>query len=294
MSAPVRPYLVAGPGAVDFEGWRIESDDGWVPLPQSLPDWDYNTDLVLRSSLTVDVDELRAGTGISNGVVRLAVSWRTTDGRVAHSAFTTEVGHTTSGPLRLTMPGTLLGPEIDIHTRLVLGEDLPDAEPGVARLAGSVLWENITRLRLAGEGSRFPVVVLDFEENRLDRDASWCLEIPEDLSTPVQGGLMLMINSRDADLVAAASGTSGAARQLLTEMYEQVGAQLLDHAVVHAEELLSEVWEQGSIGATLFALARRVDGGLEALLALRENRPAAYRAMLVGEARRNGAGRTLG
>jgi hypothetical protein len=72
-----------------------------------------------------------------------------------------------------------------------------------------------------------------------------------------------------------------------------VAVQLLDHAVAHAAELEADDWDEASLGATLSILADRVDGGVGALAALRASHPTAYRAKLVGEARRNGFGRRI-
>lgn len=293
MSAAVRPYLTAPPETVGFGGWLMEVDGEWVPVPEELPDWDYNTSLKLSTEVSVDTEALRRATGVATGGLALSVSWRSPDGRIAHSALQSDLGDGSPRTLRVELPGERLGPEVDLSTRIVLAEDLSPLGPGIARIAGSVLWEETTRVQLTGSGGRFPAMIVDFAENRLDPDASWTLEIPEDLTTPVQGGLMLLINSRDSALVAAVPGRTAPARALLADMYEQVGVHLLDHAVEHAESLLNEVWERGTLGATLTLLAARYDGGLEALVALRRSKPAAYRAALVGEARRNGAGRCL-
>ena len=146
---------------------------------------------------------------------------------------------------------------------------------------------------MVGAGGRFPVMIVDFDASGLYNAASWVLDLPDDLDSPVQGSLVLLINSNDTDLVAAASGKRRGSERLLEDLHEQVAVQLLDHAATHAEELEAGDWGATSLGSTLSILADRCEGGVAALANLRSTHPAAYRAKLVVEARRNGFGRTI-
>lgn len=294
MRGRVRPYLIADPGSVQFGAWEYRHGDTWEALAGAVSDWDYNTDLQIRASVAIDAEAFRESVGLESDVeLRLTVGWRCTDGRIGDRALSVPVGEATPDELLVMLPGNRLGPEIDLATRIVLAADVPATRPGVAHLAGSVLWEQITKVLLAGVGGRFPVMVVDFGASGLDADASWVLDLPTDLGAPVQGSLVLLINSCDSDLVAAASGRRKGAEGLLEDLHEEVAVQLLDHAVAHAAELEADDWDEASLGATLSILADRVDGGVGALAALRVSHPTAYRAKLVGEARRNGFGRRI-
>lgn len=293
MTRSVKPYLVAEPSSVIFGGWRLSTDGEWSQLGEFLSDWDYNTDLRLRGELRVDRDAVLSSTGLGGEAdLRLSASWRSIDGRVGATAFIRDLPLDEVTLIEVELPGEQLGPEVDLALRLVLGRDLEAGTPGVARLAGSVLWEDVVRLALVGTAARFPAVVLDFASCGLDPDASWVLELPDDLSTPVLGGLLLLLNSRDEELVAAVSGRTKASDSTARQLREQVAVQLLDHAVAHAEELLRDQWDEESLASTLLTIGRRIDGGLSRLSELRESHQTAYRAALVGEVRRH-ASRTV-
>jgi hypothetical protein len=293
MSRPVLPYLVADRASVTTDGWRIEENGAWTPLPAALADWDYNTDLHLQMDLVVDHDRFLHSTGLDElDPLRWSVSWRAVDGRIGKCAYLAPA--MLDGPVSfdVSLPGPQLGPIVQIAARLVLAAAPSVPRPGRASLPGSILWERHDTLSLVGDLARFPVVVTDFAASGLDVDASWTLEIA-DLSAPVLGGLLLLINVADVALVKAVTRDAKAGEELRDHLHEGVAIRLLDHAVVHADVLSEQDWDEGTLGRSLRLLVARSELGLGALCALRERRPAAYQAALVGEARRNGAGRLL-
>jgi hypothetical protein len=116
---------------------------------------------------------------------------------------------------------------------------------------------------------------------------------PPDLSRQTLGSLLLLINARDSDLVAAVSGAGSSDALIEATLQEDVSCRLLDFAVENADELLHGDWEEGSMGEMLARLAARADGGLEGLRDLLVGNPARYQSVLMGEARRSGLGRIL-
>lgn len=289
MSQHARPYLVADPQAVAFSGWTLASGETPGPLPEILPDWDYNTNLLVGSVLDLDRHRIEHDTGVAaTAALRVVVSWRSVDGRVGTTAHVEDLGDTAHLRLDAVLPGADLGPEIDLRVRLVLANDIAGAGPGVARLAGSILWEHSTPLVLVGDASRFPISVLDFAACGLDPDAGWVLQIPDQLDAPVLGEFALLLNARDTGLVASLTGTT-AQEPALQTMFEQVTVQLFEIAVERVDDLDEASWEPGTFGAVLAALTDRVAGGARALATLRLQHPTKYRTVLAGEARRNGS-----
>lgn len=290
MSTAVLPYLVPGPDTVEMSKWELIGPDGKLTLPEVVSDWDYSTDMVIESTVQVDVERFLSGAGLPDSTaLRLATSWRSLDGNVGFRGPRTTID---SAPFtqRVVLAGAKVGPEILIRTRIVLGEFSADGLPGRARLIGSVLWEHNQRLTVAGPVARFPIEIVDFAAARVDPDASWMLDI-HDYAAPVLGGLVLYINSGDKSLVHEVS--SGRTGPLWEALSEGVAVRLLDAAVRNTDMLLSEEWEENSVGATLLRLANRADGGLTALARLQERSLERYHAALVGEARRNQMGRVL-
>lgn len=293
MNGTVLPYLVAGAEAVVHSGWERRVGDDWESLGESLPDWDYSTDLRLRTTVTVDRARFLEETGLGEtAVLRCVVAYRATDGKVGDVATAWDVkiddlaGAT---PLEVVLPSSQLGAVIEVRTRLVLAEPNDLAPPGVAALPGSVLWAHSVTVALAGDLARFPIAVIDFAAAGLDGDASWVLDVPDDLNSPLLGGLLLLLNRRDTVLITAVDRDPDG--PLVTELMEGVAVGMLDYAVIHADDLTGGSWDEGSLGENLVLLTHRAEGGLAGLVTLREARPAAYRAALVGIARRSGLGR---
>ncbi len=289
MSRQARPYLVADPQAVSFPGWTLASGDTPGPLPETLPDWDYNTDLVVGSVLDLDRSRIEQDTGVAaSAPLRVVVSWRSVDGRIGTTAHIADLGDASHLRLDVVLPGADLGPEIDLWVRLVLGKDIDGAGPGVAHLAGSILWEHSMHLVLAGDASRFPISVVDFAAYGLDPDAGWALQAPASLDAPVLGEFALLLNAGDTSLVTSLTGPT--TQELAVQaMFEQVTVRLLEIAVERVDELDEASWEPGTFGAVLAALTDRVAGGVRALATLRVQHPTRYRTVLAGEARRNGS-----
>lgn len=292
MAKSVLPYFSADPAAITSSGWSLLTDDGWIPLPESMPDWDYNTDLRVAAHVSADDPLLRHSTGLGEATpLRWAVTMRSADLRLGQLVGAEPYSPGEVVGFDLILKGADLGQVLELRLTLTRSDSDPKVPDGLARLAGSVLWEDRTRVVLVGDLARFPVLVTDFAASGLDPDASWALEVPEDLDAPVLGSLLLLINERDSALVKEVTG--GVSGDLASAMQEFVIVTLLDRAAASSEQLLSEEWEDDSIGHTLMLLSNRVEGGLAELAARRAGPQPAYQTLLVGEARRNGLGRSL-
>lgn len=294
MPVPVLPHLVPDPGCLHLDGWCILDHEEWVPLSDSIDSWDYNTDLRLRFSGTVDAVEFQRSTGLTaTDPLVWVLGWRNIDGRLAGHAGTIPLVMGEPFSAEVVLPADELGPVVELRATLALAGRADPETPGAATQPGSILHQEVVRLVLVGDLARFPVTTTDFASRGLDPDASWALDLPSDLATPVLGGIVLLINERDRELVGAVATGSSRGKALLEQLQEEVAAQLLDHAVANADALLEEDWEDDTIGKVLRHLGGRVDGDLPVLVALRNENPAAYQALLIGEARRSGLGRRL-
>lgn len=294
MPAPVLPHLVPDADSLALDGWQLLSGDEWVPLPDAVDSWDYNTDLQVRFSGRIDAERFMRSTGLDDTAsLAWTLSWRNTEGRLSGCVAAQPTTLTSAFALEGILRGSDLGPVVELRATLALAEPFSSSAPGVATRAGSVLHTDRARVVLVGDLARFPATTTDFAARGLDPDASWALDIPTDLNTPVLGGIVLLINERDTELVVAVSTGSSRGKGLRDHLHEEVAAQLLDHAVANAELLQADDWEPDTLGSVLWHLAARADGGLPRLTALRGDDPAKYRALLIGEARRSGLGRSL-
>lgn len=289
------PHLTADTTAVDLGAWEYERAAGeWSDLGTHVPDWDYNTSLLLRRSVRVKASLFESQTRVAAGTpLRWSVVWRSVDTYVSEAVTPVDVDGVDTQTLTVELPGNRVSGRLDLYCRVVLGA-MHDGPVGSAREPGSVLFEDKRSLALVGDAARFPVAVIDFEAVGLDPDASYVVDIPEELETPVHGGLLLLVNQRDHALVAAIErrNPGRAPDPLLQQLEEDTAVTILSHAAEHAGEL-SATQEDGTVGGALRELARQVPGGLNRLADLRSESIARFHATLVGEVRRLGLGRGL-
>lgn len=301
MNRDVRPFFVAADDSVQLGRWEIFTDrQEWESLEPALASWDYNTNLIVRRSVAIDVDAVRDSAQLpASAGLAWSVSWRARD-----SSLSSLLGEVVSAEdettIEIRLDASELGAAVDLITRLVLTTEIREPSPGVACKVGSILYEDVQRLDLLGSMAQFPVSVIDFHAAGLDPDASFVLELDDDPRTPLLGGALLMINARDADLVRAATtagAPSGLSSVLVSGLSEEVYRTLIEYATApERADLLDEGdFDDESIGRTVLMLAARSErvGGLEGLRRLRSEDPVRFVAAVIGEARRQGVGRVL-
>jgi hypothetical protein len=99
--------------------------------------------------------------------------------------------------LRLDVDGTRLARSLDLTVCLVLLQSGQTVQAFAPKLLGSILGQKTQTVLLEGEGSRFPVEVIDFAPTHYPTDAGWALYWnPENLHQTVLGDTRLYINAR--------------------------------------------------------------------------------------------------
>ncbi|WP_157897104.1 hypothetical protein [Mycobacteroides salmoniphilum] len=162
----------------------------------------------------------------------------------------------------LTIPPSLTGDTLRLTRRLVLTrQPRSPKSPLSAHIVGSILWSDEFVLRLAGAGPAFPVEIVDFSKiSKLAKlvGASWYLDLPASVDTPVLGGLLLLINKADTALVDAVTMQRKTEREqtLLQAIEESVIEQLIRWALSRWEDLHDPAI--ASVGSAARALTRRV------------------------------------
>lgn len=222
-TAPVTPYLLAPKDAVVAREWT--TPDG-RPIPDRFEHWDPFTEVELFQSVDLDIgavrDACQLGDDAAFAVVGAWYSHRTRLGEASRPVELGTVGGLIRAPLRLVIPGSQSGGRVDLRTRVVLRH--PGSAPSriSPRRVGATLWSDEVTVAFEGSSSRFPVTPTDFTSMpRLPDGGSWILEWdPEDLDGPVLGGLRLLVNSGDSDLMGtlrtgSTDGRAGALRAFL-------------------------------------------------------------------------------
>jgi hypothetical protein len=197
--ARTAPYLEAPDEAVAATPWMLVLENEEVGLSDAIPAWDPAMDLRFRRSVVIRPDLIWTSCRLPAGsALVVASSWETgTRLRDRGSASRLEKADGTPATVvsEVSVMGELLSANLRLTTSVVLAVDLPRA-PLQAFRAGTVLWEDKTRLLLEGGGSRFPMEAIPFSRSLgFPSRAAWYLDWDvTDLEVPVLGGVRLYLN----------------------------------------------------------------------------------------------------
>lgn len=272
VAGTVRPFFVPPLGSVRAQDWMYEGPGSIaMPLPDHLSDWNQQSVIRLHCSVGADHAEVLSHAGLdSDSDLIWFANWKGKE--------TGLVGHGISAAFGDAL--TLLELEIaadDACNTLIITRSLLYTgqsvvrNAGAARIPGSVLWSDSTDVRLTGEGSAFPVVIVDFAAVGRTASASWFLEIDPNPKAAAMGGLQLMVNSRDVLLVESITATARTTEQelIVFTLYEGVIAEFVRWALERWDELGSDL-EEDSTGAAARLLTERVLPDPLAWVGLRE------------------------
>lgn len=267
MTRRVLPYRVPSEDVVTAEPWRLVVEDGEVPLPEALPDWDYQMDLRLRRSVRIDMDRARQQSGLSADVpLMLSTVWTATGSNLSGPAQLLRLAEasTVTAEFDIQLRGTDLGGLLLLDTALVLASRQSDARPSSPRRAGSVLWNDRAELRLQGDAPQFPMAVIDFARTSFPDDAAWHLQISGGLEHATMGALLLLVNERNTVTSAAfrnAAKPRPIDRIVLSAVYADAARIMIEHALSHDDFTEDADFPDGSLGATLMSLFHQLFPG---------------------------------
>ncbi|MEX1656732.1 hypothetical protein ABZ960_26740 [Streptomyces pseudovenezuelae] len=264
MTRRVLPYRVPSEDVVAAEPWRLVTEDGDVLMPEALPDWDYQMDLHLRRTVSVDLDRARSQSGLpSNAALTLAVVWTATGSNLSGPAERARLvdSGTIIAEFDIVLRGADLGGLLALDTALVLAERRPDARPSSPRRAGSVLWSDREELRLQGDAPQFPMAVIDFSLTSFPDEAAWHLQISGGLENATMGSLLLLVNERNT-VTATAFENAGKPRPVdrvvLSAVYADAARIMIEHALANDDFSEDGDFPEGSLGATMVSLFDRL------------------------------------
>lgn len=260
MTRRVLPYRVPAEDVVTAEPWQLVLEDGELPLPEALPDWDYKMDLHMRRSVQLDLGRARMQSGLpTNAALMLSAVWTATGSNLSGPAQSVLLGEAATSTVKFDfrLRGTDLGGLLLLDTALVLAERRSDARPSSPRRAGSVLWSDREALRLQGDAPQFPMAVIDFARTSFPDDAAWHLQISGSLESATMGALLLLVNERNT-VTSTAFQNAGKPRPVdrivLSAVYADAARVMVEHALAHEEFVEDADYPDGSLGATLVSL----------------------------------------
>lgn len=260
MTRRVLPYRVPAEDVVTAEPWQLVLEDGELPLPEALPDWDYKMDLHMRRTVQLDLGRARMQSGLpANAALMLSAVWTATGSNLSGPAQSVLLGEAATSTVKFDfrLRGTDLGGLLLLDTALVLAERRSDARPSSPRRAGSVLWSDREALRLQGDAPQFPMAVIDFARTSFPDDAAWHLQISGSLESATMGALLLLVNERNT-VTSTAFQNAGKPRPVdrivLSAVYADAARVMVEHALAHEEFVEDADYPDGSLGATLVSL----------------------------------------
>ncbi|MEU4582938.1 hypothetical protein AB0F92_12720 [Kitasatospora aureofaciens] len=267
MSRRALPYRIPSENVVHTDPWVLVTDDGQVPIPEALPDWDYQMDLRLRRTVRIDQDQARTQAGLPpSAALMVAAVWTATGSNLSGPA--QHVRLTGSGQATISLDVLLRGADLGglllLDTALVLAERRGDGRPSSPRRAGSVLWSDRASLRLQGDAPQFPMAVIDFARTSFPDRAAWHLQISGNLESATMGSLLLLVNERNT-VVATAFENAGKPRDVdrivLSAVYADTARIMIEYALSHEEFVESADFPDDSLGATLTVLFNQLFPG---------------------------------
>ncbi|MEV5936311.1 hypothetical protein AB0L56_27155 [Streptomyces sp. NPDC052079] len=267
MTRRVLPYRVPTEDVVAAQSWRLVVEDGEVPLPEAMPDWDYQMDLLLRRTVRVDLERARRQSGLPDDApLVLSAVWTATGSNLSGPAQQVRMPAQATGTAEFDfrLRGADLGGVVLLDTALLLAERRVDARPSTPRRAGSVLWSDRQTLRLQGDAPQFPMAVIDFARTSFPDDAAWHLQISGGLDSATMGSLLLLVNERNSTTASAfrkASKPGPVDRVVLSAVYADAARTMVEHALNQDDFTEDTDFSEGSLGATLLNLVEQLFPG---------------------------------
>jgi hypothetical protein len=260
VSSRLLPHMSVRGDAVQWGNWWVELDGRRELVSDRLKGWDYSSQARFEIQPTVDVASALRSAGIadSKDVALLGLlDCRATGERFVAQIALSDVETGGSNLLALEPPAGSLADAIELSAHLVFtGVSEPNVDGRAWRPSSRLASSSLTRLRLEGDGARFPTEGVAFSVLGLDA-AAWTLQFtPEDLADSFLGHVRLLLNTEHpaaALLLASDGAVTGALHSVLTV---DVSRQMFS-SVAHGDfELDPSSWSDGSVGHTLDKLAQ--------------------------------------
>jgi hypothetical protein len=264
MAVTAVPYLRPTSNLIEAGEWQVLEEEP-RPLPELLPHWDYNTDVKIGRTISLQVAEVRAACRLTeDDALKIIVVWHS-PGSFQRGVLCTYELDATEDRRHMALRGTLRGSEIvgsvKVDTFVVLGARPQDPQPLTPTHPGSILWQDSASVLVEGTGPRFPMEVIDFGGvTWAPSGAAWVLVWnPFDVDQPFLGAVRLFLNAAHEQVVRAATtaATDLGATAIRSAIYFDVGRALLRGALSNPD-FLSQFgsFPRGSTGHAIATLLR--------------------------------------
>lgn len=289
MKAVAFSHLQALPDSVTWSRSVVQVNGESLVDPEFVPDWDLEMDLELTLEVTIDLAGVRESAGLGpEAEVGALARWHASGSGLRGASHTFELldGRT---EVRLSLNGPDLGGVLEIDVLVILIRPGSSPDDLAAEHPGSLLWEDSRRIRLEGEGSRFPVSHVSFRDAGLagGLTGAWALHFEtRELQDSGVGNMRLYLNT-DHPAVQRYLDDPESDELLGAVLRQDVSRQMLLQALHHEELDLSRSYPADSMGELLASAVRRAfpANTLEEVRSLARNAPGEFEAQLQARGR---------
>lgn len=256
------PYLVPDHGTVTMQPWSVAVDGETVLLGGVVDNWVSGTELRISRGVVVDGDAIREQCNLpSDAVLGLVVTWMSDSSKIRRRAFSSVVD-APHKEILVSLPGAEVGGTVRITTSVILAEDVGSPMAGAPHRRGSILHTDVVSVVLEGEGSMFPMAVVDFDlRPSCDSRASWHVEMSAVMDANFSSMFQVLVNEKDKALIKAIEAEKPTKEQhsLLDQLSSGVMEAVLELAyVMKAQgELGTGDFEEGTVGSVLYGLVEQ-------------------------------------
>jgi len=254
------PYLTPSPERFAVGDWILISDESSMPLTDLFPTWEPAVSI--KTCVPIKVDILGILEDCNLGIdarLRLGAIWHSSGTMLRGRGNLIDLNLNDSGKelkLGINVEGINLSKSIDLSLQLILAVPSSQQKPFTPKLPGSILWQSKPHhVLLEGEGTRFPIEVMDFSQaySPYPNDAAWVLHWdPHDLHQTILGNVRLYINKKHERVVQAVSNNKPEDFDLREAIRFDVARSLIYGALDNDEFMENpDEFEDGSIGSAV-------------------------------------------
>jgi hypothetical protein len=254
------PFLRLSSESFSIEPWCYQFEAGErQPLQRYIPEWDYQQNLQISTSATLDWAGASKESGFSENELSIALYVRVGTGNSnlpriwIHSERYALNPDNDNIPIHLQVPGNKLSGKIFIQT-LIVAESIDGGSDLSAKLPAASLWQDLTVASLEGDAGRFPMEALPFSNifsGTPVLNAPWYLDYTSGSpSRDFTSAVRLYINTEHKEFFKRIDrGDKTTLQQMMGHVMDIISRDILNMDEV--DEL--DDCEEGSVGAFVWS-----------------------------------------
>jgi len=252
------PYLIPSLENINIGSWQIYKDGNLCSLESTMPNWDPAVSIEAIINARINGLRVFEECGLSSDAVLSVSAIWSCEGTMLRGIGSKKIISFESSvkeyDLRVDIEGLLLSKWVELSVQLVLVKPSNIDKPFTAKYPGTILFKSSPfRVYLEGDGARFPIEVIDFENTQYPNDAGWALFWdPYNLHQTVLGDLRLYINSRHERVRCAVSENRPEDHDLRESIRYEIAKSLVQGALSNDDFVENpDQYEPNSIGAVV-------------------------------------------